>query len=200
MSILTVSLYCCSQPVLLLCRTAEFCSPGTYLWSYRKFWRVLQSLVELWEERLFPAELLGKFSSPLPTSFLKMEAREKCSVFTLCMVRNKKWYLLEFLYCQLDHQTNVGCSGSIDSDPCELSLEIAQWVWGWWHLWLFGLVQNTDWSDRHVFKTRVTWRMFSLAIGRRHFCCKMKSTNQWQMPNRHWLVPMKLLRWWLLQH
>lgn len=150
MSILTVSLHCCSQPVLLLCRTAEFCSLGTYLWGYRKFWRVLQSLVELWEERLFPAELLGKFSSPFPTSFLKKKPGEKCSAFTMCMVRNKKWYLLEFLYCQLEQQTNVGCSGSIDSDPCDLSSEIAQSLWGWWHLWLFGLVQSTDWPDRHV--------------------------------------------------
>lgn len=43
----------------------------------------------------------------------------------------QKWYLLEFLCCQLEHQTNVGHSGSIHSDPCELSSEIAQSVWGW---------------------------------------------------------------------
>lgn len=122
--LLIVSLYCCSQPVLLLQRTAEFCSLGTYLWSYSKFWRVLQSLVELWEERLYPAELLRKFSSTIANSFSYNRGQEKCSAFTLCLVRNKK-YLLEFLYCQLEHQTDVGHSGSIHLDPCEFSSKTA---------------------------------------------------------------------------
>jgi len=38
-------------------------------------------------------------------------------------------YLLEFLCCQLEHQTDLGHSGSIHSGPCELSSEIARSVW-----------------------------------------------------------------------
>lgn len=124
MSTLTVSLHCCSQPALLLHRTAAFCSLGTYLWSYSKFWRALQSLVELWEERLYPAELLGKFSSTIANFFSYNGGQGKCSAFTLCLVRNKKC-LLKFLYYQPEHQTDVGHSGSIRLDPCELSSEIA---------------------------------------------------------------------------
>lgn len=124
----SVSLHCCSQPALLLHRTAEFCSLGTYLWSYSKFWRALQSLVELWEERLYPAELLGKFSSTIANFLSYNGGQGKCSAFTLCLVRNKN-YLLEFLCCQLEHQTDVGHSGNIHLDPCELNSEIAWSVW-----------------------------------------------------------------------
>lgn len=179
MSTLTVSLHCCSQPAFLLHRTAAFCSLGTYLWSYSKFWRALQSLVELWEERLYPAELLGKFSSTIANFFSYNGGQGKCSAFTLHLVRNKKC-LLEFLYCQLEHQTDVGHSGGIHLDPCEVSSEIAQSV-----RFCRMVTSVAFWpGSKHWLVRQACFQVLSytgnvfLGRGRRHFCYQTQTSKR----------------------
>lgn len=124
----------------------------------------------------------------------------------LCLVRSKKC-LLEFLCCQLKHQTDVGCFGSIHLDVSELSQKQSDLYGslGWLHLWLFlsWLKEQTGQTDlfsslelhRECFPWKEEEDVFVI---RPNF--QGESTHHQQIPKSLWLAPTIVLSQALLHH